>query len=123
MINRLNQHKRTHNQDGDHNNEAITVVTQPQQLVQGQNLISESGQNLGQIQIVATETIESGQIIQQHTSEVIQPHKAVVDKSQKCITCGVSIISNPKRKGPKLIRCETCINNSMVRRKFQHNFL
>lgn len=29
----------------------------------------------------------------------------------KCITCGGPIQNNPKRKGPKLIRCETCISN------------
>jgi hypothetical protein len=109
----LNQHKRTHNPDGDHH-EAITVVTQPQ--LQGQTIISESGQNLGQIQIVATEAIESGQMHQQN-SEVVQPKSTNTDnKNQKCITCGSAIISNPKRKGPKLIRCETCINNSLIRR-------
>jgi KRAB domain-containing zinc finger protein len=108
----LNQHKRTHNPDGDHH-EAITVVTQPQ--LQGQTIISENGQNLGQIQIVATEAIESGQI-QQHSSEVLQPKTSNSDKNLKCITCNSAIISNPKRKGPKLIRCETCINNSLIRR-------
>lgn len=50
----LNQHKRTHNQDGnDTSTEGITIVTQAQNLVQAQslvqaqNLVSENGQNLG----------------------------------------------------------------------------
>ncbi|EAA14852.5 AGAP008827-PA, partial [Anopheles gambiae str. PEST] len=43
----LNHHKRTHNQDGETTSDAITVVTQAQNLVQAQNLISETGQNLG----------------------------------------------------------------------------
>lgn len=34
-----------------------------------------------------------------------------MDKHTKCITCGSPIIPNPKRKGPKLIRCESCISN------------
>jgi KRAB domain-containing zinc finger protein len=109
----LNQHKRTHNPDGDHH-EAITVVTQP---IQGQTIISENGQNLGQIQIVATEAIEPGQI-HQHNTEAVHSKSASTDKNLKCITCGSAIISNPKRKGPKLIRCETCINNSLIRRKY-----
>ncbi len=33
------------------------------------------------------------------------------DKLTKCITCGASIPASTKRKGPKLIRCENCINN------------
>lgn len=39
---------------------------------------------------------------------------AVIDKIQKCITCGGSITNNPKRKGPKLIRCENCIAQDTV---------
>lgn len=38
----------------------------------------------------------------------------LVDKVQKCITCGGPITSNPKRKGPKLIRCENCIAQDSV---------
>lgn len=118
----LNQHKRTHNQDNtDNSTEGITVVTQAQNLVQAQslvqaqNLVSETGQNLGQIQIVATEALDptTSQEIQQANEVTIQTStKAMhIDKTQKCITCGGPIVLNPKRKGPKLIRCDTCINN------------
>uniref|UniRef100_U5EQX0 C2H2-type domain-containing protein n=1 Tax=Corethrella appendiculata TaxID=1370023 RepID=U5EQX0_9DIPT len=125
----LNHHKRTHNQDSD-GTEAITVVTQPTStnLVQAQNLISESGQNLGQIQIVATESLEPAQqqqtVVQttqqqQQQQQHQQPNEVTItqaktihiDKTQKCITCGGPILVNPKRKGPKLIRCESCISN------------
>lgn len=33
-----------------------------------------------------------------------------IDKTLKCITCGGPVQQNPKRKGPKLIRCESCIS-------------
>lgn len=75
--------------------------------MQAQNLISESGQNLG-IQIVATESLEPAQIhhtINEHG--IVTTHKG--DK-QKCISCGTHL-PNSKRKGPKLIRCESCIQN------------
>ncbi|XP_049278653.1 zinc finger protein 184 isoform X3 [Anopheles funestus] len=144
----LNHHKRTHNQDGETTSDAITVVTQAQNLVQAQNLISETGQNLGQIQIVATEALDPApqqqlqhaqdaqqqqaqaqaqvqaqqqaqqqQVQQQQQQQQAQQqqqvatHTTKADKSQKCISCNGPIHSNPKRKGPKLIRCETCINN------------
>lgn len=121
----LNQHKRTHNQDNnDTASEGITIVTQAQNLVQAQsmvqaqnaqNLVAENGQNLGQIQIVATECLEPpNQGIQQASNEVTVQTTTKpmhIDKNQKCITCGGSILLNPKRKGPKLIRCETCINS------------
>ncbi|XP_053661977.1 zinc finger protein 83 [Anopheles marshallii] len=151
----LNHHKRTHNQDGETTSDAITVVTQAQNLVQAQNLISETGQNLGQIQIVATEALDPApqqqlqhaqdaqqqqaqaqaqaqaqqQVQQQQQAQQqaqqqqqqqqqqaqqqqqVATHTTKADKSQKCISCNGPIHSNPKRKGPKLIRCETCINN------------
>uniref|UniRef100_A0A182NUM6 C2H2-type domain-containing protein n=1 Tax=Anopheles dirus TaxID=7168 RepID=A0A182NUM6_9DIPT len=154
----LNHHKRTHNQDGETTSDAITVVTQAQNLVQAQNLISETGQNLGQIQIVATEALDPAPTQQQlqHAQDAaaqqqqqqaqaqaqaqaqqqqqqaqaqaqaqqqqqqqqqaqqqqqVTTHTTKADKSQKCISCNGPIHSNPKRKGPKLIRCETCINN------------
>lgn len=121
----LNQHKRTHAQDSDAvDTGAVTVV--PQGLIQAQNLISESGQNLGQIQIVATESLEPSQLQQQPQQQQAtemnvaqtqtsiaqsnqQSHK--IEKVTKCVTCCGPIHHNPKRKGPKLIRCETCINN------------
>lgn len=119
----LNHHKRSHSQDGsDSQNDAITVVTQPQGIVQGQNIITENGQNLGQIQIVATESLDPQQT--QTIQEVTITQNNKIDKTQKCITCGGSIVQNPKRKGPKLIRCELCISNDsnvhISRRKYQY---
>lgn len=43
--------------------------------------------------------------------------KPVIDKVQKCITCGGPIPNNPKRKGPKLIRCENCIAQDSVEQR------
>lgn len=107
----LNQHKRTHNQDDSHN-ETVTVVTQNPGIIQAQNLISESGHNLGQIQIVAADSLEPAQLhhsnLGDHINVVQTQSKA--DK-HKCVTCGGQIQQNAKRKGPKLIRCETCIQN------------
>uniref|UniRef100_A0A336MVH1 CSON004716 protein n=2 Tax=Culicoides sonorensis TaxID=179676 RepID=A0A336MVH1_CULSO len=120
----LNHHKRSHHsQDGgdsnnDQNTGAITVVTQPQMqnLVQTQDL-------LGQIQIVATETLEPAQNqtihqqseiqMTQHQNQTIQ-HTTItkVEKTQKCVSCGTQIAQTGKRKGPKSIRCENCIANS-----------
>lgn len=63
----LNHHKRIHTQDGSDttNDQQITVVTQQgQNLVQGNNLVNENGQNLAQIQIVATEAMD--QQVQDH---------------------------------------------------------
>lgn len=58
----LNHHKRIHTQDGTDttNDQQITVVTQQagQNLVQGNNLVNDNGQNLAQIQIVATEAMD-----------------------------------------------------------------
>lgn len=108
----LNQHKRTHNQDDSHS-DTVTVVTQNQGIIQAQNLISESGHNLGQIQIVATDSLEPAQL---HHSlgepiTMVQQHQHQKGDKNKCITCGGHIQQNAKRKGPKLIRCETCIQN------------
>lgn len=113
----LNQHKRTHNQDDSHSDNTVTVVTQnPQGLMQAQNLISESGQNLGQIQIVAAESLEPAQLHhtiseQMNIVQQQQPQQHQKGDKNKCITCGGQIQQNAKRKGPKLIRCETCIQN------------
>lgn len=131
----LNHHKRSHHQqDTDSQNDQqqtgqqtgqqqITVVTQPQMqgLVQAQDL-------LGQIQIVATETLEPAQSQQIHQSNEIQiqthnpqsnqqtttVHHTIQkqDKSQKCVSCGGHVAQTGKRKGPKLIRCENCIQNN-----------
>lgn len=117
----LNQHKRTHSQDGDgsqDNNQQSTAIVVTQQPIQTQNLISETGQNLGQIQIVTTEQLENAQLQQseassnaQQTQTTNQQKVQAVEKLQKCITCGGVIQQNPKRKGPKLIRCDSCIQN------------
>ena len=114
----LNQHKRTHNQDDSHG-DTVTVVTQNQGIIQAQNLITESGQNLGQIQIVAAESLEPAQLhhslneqINMVQQQQQQPqHQQQKGDKHKCITCGGHIQQNTKRKGPKLIRCETCIQN------------
>jgi KRAB domain-containing zinc finger protein len=108
----LNQHKRTHNQDESHG-ETVTVVTQnPGQLIQAQQLITESGQNLGQIQIVAAESLEPAQLHHTITEQINMGQQQIqkADKN-KCITCGAHLPNNAKRKGPKLIRCENCIQN------------
>jgi hypothetical protein len=82
-------------------------------MMQAQNLISESGQNLGQIQIVAAESLEPAQLhhsLNEQITMVQQQPQHKGDKN-KCISCGGHIQQNAKRKGPKLIRCETCIQN------------
>lgn len=104
----LNAHKRIHSQDTDGN---ITVVAQAQNLVQAQTLVqTEAGTGLvpGQIQIVAAEP-EQHLAPAQQTVRLTDAKPEIIDK-QKCITCGGPIALNPKRKGPKLIRCENCIN-------------
>lgn len=103
----LNQHKRTHNQDDSHS-DTVTVVTQQQpNIIQAQNIISD-GQNLGHIQIVSAESLEPAM---HHMSESIgiQQSQNANDKN-KCITCGAHL-KHGKRKGPKLIRCDNCIQN------------
>lgn len=110
----LNHHKRIHNQDGSENGqESITVVTQAQNIVQAQNLVTENGQSLGQIQIVATESLEpaTSHAIQQANEVTVTSAKQITIEKTKCISCGNPIISSQKRKGPKLIRCEACISN------------
>jgi len=117
----LNQHKRSHQEhDGTHDGTptAITLVTGQPNIVQTQNLISETGQSLGQIQIVATETLEPAQlqhaevtVAAQQTQTTQKVQVIPAEKVQRCITCGGHIQTNPKRKGPKLIRCENCIAN------------
>lgn len=69
----LNHHKRIHTQDGTDttNDQQITVVTQQggQNLVQGNNLVNENGQNLAQIQIVSADAMDQqvqGDHHQQH---------------------------------------------------------
>ncbi|KAG5682824.1 hypothetical protein PVAND_012148 [Polypedilum vanderplanki] len=112
----LNQHKRTHNQDESHS-DTVTVVTQQPNIIQAQNLITESGQNLG-IQIVATESLEPAQIHLNDQIGIVQQSSSTSTKGDKhkCITCGGLLKNaNAKRKGPKLIRCDTCIKNDSFR--------
>lgn len=119
----LNQHKRSHNQEDNNPNDNITLIQQHQAMpTTMQTIISETGQNLGQIQIVATESLEPATSQSMHANEVTMIQTKQIEK-QKCVTCGSHMNHNPKRKGPKLIRCESCIqsdNVQNVRRKFNY---
>ncbi|XP_063373118.1 zinc finger protein 234-like isoform X2 [Cydia amplana] len=96
----LNAHKRIHAQDSEGN---ITVVATG---VGGGNEVAMPPH----IQILSSDTSEQ----QQHHVQMQDTKPILVDKVQKCITCGGPITSNPKRKGPKLIRCENCIAQDSV---------
>ncbi|XP_061714922.1 zinc finger protein ZFP2-like isoform X1 [Cydia pomonella] len=96
----LNAHKRIHAQDSEGN---ITVVATG---VGGGNEVAMPPH----IQILSSDTSEQ----QQHHVQLQDTKPILVDKVQKCITCGGPITSNPKRKGPKLIRCENCIAQDSV---------
>lgn len=121
----LNQHKRTHNQDESSHSDTVTVVTPTTgQIIQAQNLINESGQSLGQIQIVAADSLEPAQLhqLQGENFSIVQQssgQKSIVDKS-KCVSCGAQLPQNTKRKGPKLIRCENCIHNDSSAQQQHH---
>ncbi|KAH8400625.1 hypothetical protein KR222_009147 [Zaprionus bogoriensis] len=110
----LNAHKRMHTDgtDGQQHNaqqssDAITVVNS-QGLVQTQNIITGNGQ-MGQIQIVASDTLEPVQqsVMQQQQQQQQQQHEN--SKSSKCISCGSAMMHQSKRKGPKQVRCESCM--------------
>ncbi|KRG03078.1 zinc finger protein 431 isoform X2 [Drosophila mojavensis] len=115
----LNAHKRMHTDGSDpqqHNNQqssdAITVVN-AQGLVQTQNILTGNGQ-MGQIQIVASDTLEPVQQSvmqqqQQQQSSQQQQQQHDNSKSSKCINCGNPILHQSKRKGPKQVRCESCM--------------
>lgn len=49
-----------------------------------------------------------------NVSIIVSAKPVIIEKVQKCITCGGPIPNNPKRKGPKLIRCENCIAQDSV---------
>ncbi|XP_004534438.1 zinc finger protein 492 [Ceratitis capitata] len=134
----LNHHKRIHTQDGSdqqqQQGQPETIVLNAQGLVQAQNIITENGQ-MGQIQIVATESLDPAANVlqqqqqqQQHTNSVVSNIpaqntgnestanttnitglKSVKLTQSKCITCGNQMLQPAKRKGPKLVRCEDCI--------------
>ncbi|VVD03647.1 unnamed protein product [Leptidea sinapis] len=81
----LNAHKRIHAQDTENN---ITVVAT------GVSSANDVGMP-PHIQILSSDPNEQQQL--------------AVQVQDTCITCGNDIPNNPKRKGPKLIRCEKCI--------------
>ncbi|PZC71135.1 hypothetical protein B5X24_HaOG214039 [Helicoverpa armigera] len=96
----LNAHKRIHAQDTDSN---ITVVATG---VSAGNDVAMPPH----IQILSSDPTEQ----QQHHVQIQDTKPVIIEKIQKCITCGGPIANNPKRKGPKLIRCENCIIQDTV---------
>ncbi|KPJ06723.1 Zinc finger protein 234 [Papilio machaon] len=96
----LNAHKRIHAQDTDNN---ITVVATG---VSTANEVTMPPH----IQIISSDPAEQTQ----HQVHIQETKPVIIDKVQKCITCGGPINNNPKRKGPKLIRCENCIAQDSV---------
>lgn len=54
------------------------------------------------------------EIPEQHHQQQQQQTHMKIDKTTKCITCGGPVQHNPKRKGPKLIRCDSCINDTSM---------
>lgn len=95
----LNAHKRIHAQDTDN----ITVVAAG---VNSNNDVTMPPH----IQILSSDPNDQ----QQHHVQIQDTKPIIIDKVQKCITCGGAIANNPKRKGPKLIRCENCIAQDTV---------
>ncbi|XP_063707971.1 transcription factor Clamp-like isoform X2 [Culicoides brevitarsis] len=123
----LNHHKRSHHQqesDSSTNDQQqqqqqqsqqqqqITVVTQPQM----QGIVQQD--LLGQIQIVATESLEPAQNTQtMHQNDIqIQPSPQITiqkqEKTSKCVSCGTQVAQTGKRKASKQVRCENCSNES-----------
>ncbi|OWR52126.1 zinc finger protein [Danaus plexippus plexippus] len=99
----LNTHKRMHTQDSDSN---VVVVSTG---VSTANDVSMPPH----IQILSTDPNET----QQHHVQLQDTKPVIIEKVQKCITCGGAITNNPKRKGPKLIRCENCIAQDSVEQR------
>ncbi|KAM7351744.1 chromatin-linked adaptor for MSL proteins isoform 2-T3 [Cochliomyia hominivorax] len=138
----LNHHKRIHAQDGTEQQHQQTgqqeaLVVNAQGLVQTQNIITENGQ-MGQIQIVATEALEPS-VLQQQQQQQLQQQQQHQNQQQtqqsndvqmnnnstnvskqlkleqsKCSTCGVQILQPVKRKGSKVNRCDTCLQNDQA---------
>ncbi|XP_022834318.1 zinc finger protein 665-like [Spodoptera litura] len=96
----LNAHKRIHAQDTESN---ITVVATG--VSTGNDVAMPP-----HIQILSSDPNEQ----QQHHVPIQDTKPVIIEKVQKCITCGGPIPNNPKRKGPKLIRCENCIAQDSV---------
>ncbi|KAH9645885.1 hypothetical protein HF086_010084 [Spodoptera exigua] len=96
----LNAHKRIHAQDTESN---ITVVATG--VSTGNDVAMPP-----HIQILSSDPNEQ----QQHHVQIQDTKPVIIEKVQKCITCGGPIPNNPKRKGPKLIRCENCIAQDSV---------
>ncbi|XP_055857493.1 zinc finger protein 665 isoform X1 [Episyrphus balteatus] len=118
----LNHHKRIHAQDGSDANQDQIAVVNAQGLVQTQNIITENGQPLGQIQIVATESLEpaTSHSMQQTANEVtVTTAKTLTLEKSKCISCGGQILQPTKRKGPKIVRCDNCANNDNANGQMQ----
>lgn len=105
----LNAHKRMHTEGTDgqqqHNSQQSSDSLSVQGLVQAQNIITGNGQ-MGQIQIVASDSLEP---VQQSVMQQQQQHQHDNSKSHKCITCGSAMMHHSKRKGPKQVRCESCM--------------
>lgn len=156
QLGHLNQHKRLHTQDGTDtvqttasgsgNHDTITVVTSSggQSFLQGQNIISETGQTLGQIQIVNADQLEQHQQQQQHQDVTLIPNNAMQQQHQqqqhlsqqititpaaavstpskhrgpKCSQCG-----GPRRKGSKGGRCETCVKSEQQQQRATQIFV
>ncbi|XP_072935033.1 transcription factor Clamp-like isoform X2 [Epargyreus clarus] len=97
----LNAHKRIHAQDTESN---ITVVATG---VSTANDVAMPPH----IQILSSDHNDQQQ---QHVQQIQDTKPVILDKVQKCITCGGPVPNNPKRKGPKLIRCENCIAQDTV---------
>ncbi|XP_041974383.1 zinc finger protein 391 [Aricia agestis] len=99
----LNAHKRIHAQDTDNNIAVVaTGVTSANDVAMPPH-----------IQILSSDHTEQQQQ-QQHHVQIQDTKPIIIDKAVKCITCGGPIPNNPKRKGPKLIRCENCIAQDSV---------
>lgn len=153
QLGHLNQHKRLHTESGGGDSsvvqttasgsvgqETITVVTSGgQNFLQGQSIISETGQTLGQIQIVNTDQLEQHQQQQQHQEVTIIPNPMHQQQQQQQITISSSpssvlhqtttttttskpgkgpkcnLCGGPRRKGSKGGRCEACVKNEQQR--------
>lgn len=114
----LNHHKRIHTQDGTDgtNDQQITVVTQQagQNLVQGNNnnLMSQNGQNLANIQIV-TSNVAMDQQVQGGDHQQHHHHQQQVSNLfLQFLLNNLGIPSSPSDNQPKYYRLFSIINNS-----------